>query len=314
MPELNATLFTWATGLFLSLLLAPLLVGVINKTKAFFAGRHGQSLFQLYYDLHKLSLKEAIASHTSGGIFTFAPIAGFALMVVAALFLPFGYATSPFAFTGDIVIFFYILGTARFLTVLSAMDTGSSFEGMGSAREMFFAALAEAAIFAVIAFIVALTQDGSCSMLTHREANFLGNSPVSLVLVAFAVFILVLVENCRVPFDDPETHLELTMIHEVMILDYAGPDLAAILYAAAIKLWLFASFFVMLVVPQCPDNPALSLAIFIACVFAVGIAIGCVESCMARFRFLKVPQLLLGALAASLLGIFYLFVFEGGLQ
>jgi formate hydrogenlyase subunit 4 len=243
-----------------------------------------------------------------------APLLGLLCTLLALIFLPLGYAASPLAFTGDVILFFYLLGTARLITVLAAMETGSSFEGMGAAREMHFSALAEGAIFAIIAFIAAMTGKGACTMLLHPASDFLGGHPVSLVTVAFAAFIILLVENCRVPFDDPETHLELTMIHEAMILDYAGPDLAAILYAAALKLWLFASFFVMLILPHSGSHPLISLLIYIAGIFATGVAVGCVESCMARFRFLKVPQLLFGALAASLIGIIYLFFIEGGAQ
>ncbi|MBO7742104.1 MAG: NADH-quinone oxidoreductase subunit H, partial [Victivallales bacterium] len=280
----------------------------------FFAGRHGQPVLQLYYDLNKLRRKESIASRSSGGFLAIAPLLGCLFTVTALLLLPLGYASSPLAFTGDVIFFFYLLGTARLITVLAAMETGSSFEGMGAAREMHFSALAEGAIFAVIAFIAAVTGKGSCDMLVDTNLSFPAGHPVSLVTAAFAAFIIMLVENCRVPFDDPETHLELTMIHEAMILDYAGPDLAAILYTASLKLWLFASFFVMLVMPDFSGHPVLSLLLYIGGVLVTGIAVGCVESCMARFRLLKIPQLLLGALAASLVGIIYLFVFEGGVQ
>ena len=155
-----------------SLLLSPLLFGIINKTKAFFAGRHGQPVLQLYYDLNKLRRKESIASRSSGGFLAIAPLLGCLFTVTALLLLPLGYASSPLAFTGDVIFFFYLLGTARLITVLAAMETGSSFEGMGAAREMHFSALAEGAIFAVIAFIAAVTgNSGSFQTVTELPEN-----------------------------------------------------------------------------------------------------------------------------------------------
>ncbi|MBQ9774471.1 MAG: NADH-quinone oxidoreductase subunit H [Lentisphaeria bacterium] len=303
----------WFVSFVAALVLAPLLSGIINKVKAFFAGRKGPSLFQLYYDIVKLLKKDAVYSQTAGVLLKSAPCISLMATFTAALFLPFGMKISPAAFGGDIIFFFYLLGTARFVTVLGALDTGSSFEGMGASREVQFSALAEAAIFGCLGFLVLLTREFSLSgVLTGAELAVENGHLTSVLLTAFALFIVLLAENCRVPFDDPETHLELTMIHEAMILDYGGPDLAMIFYGAALKLYLFASLLVMLVFPATAGMSFCGVLTTIAGVFVVAVMIGIVESCMARFRFLKVPQMLMGALAASLLAVVCLLVFEKG--
>lgn len=303
----------WTLWFVLSLVLAPLLPGVINKVKAFFAGRRGPSVFQLYYDLGKLLRKEGVFSTTSGGMLRIAPCITLAMLLAAALFLPYGLQSSPCSFTGDVILFFYLLGSARMAVALAALDTGSSFEGMGASREMQFSALAEAATFGVVGFLALLCRRGDLAMLAgtgHTGALH----ATSVVLSSAAFFVVLLAENSRVPVDDPETHLELTMIHEAMVLDCAGPDLALILYGAALKLWLFATFFVALLLPALPWGAWASAGIFFAAVLLTGVLIGAVESSMARYRFLKVPQMLIGALGVALLGIFFLFFFEGGLK
>jgi formate hydrogenlyase subunit 4 len=149
-------------------------------------------------------------------------------------------------------------------------------------------------------------------MLTGAELAVENGHLTSVLLVAFAFFIILLSENCRVPFDDPDTHLELTMIHEAMILDYGGPGLAIIFYGAALKLYLFASLLVMLILPATVGASFCGVLFTVAGVFVVAVLVGIVESCMARFRFLKVPQMLMGALGAALLAMVCLLVFEKG--
>ena len=307
---MQTNFFFWLIWFAAGLICAPVLPGVINKVKAFFAGRKGPSVFQLYYDLAKLLRKESIVSTTSGGVIALAPYIILATLLGAALFLPYGAVRSPFTFTGDIILFFYLLGTSRVAMIFGALDTGSAFEGMGSSREAHFAALAEAAVFAVIAFLVLMTGRCETDMLTF--AGLSGNMyMISLLLCAGAFFVILLVENCRVPADDPDTHLELTMIHEAMVLDYAGPDLAVIFYAGALKLWLFISFFVMLLMPAGKWSLIEYSSVFTAGVVLTTVAVGCAESCMARYRFLKVPQMLIGALCTVLLAVFFLVFFEG---
>ena len=307
---MNKQIVLWYAFFVFSLVCAPILPGIINKVKAFFAGRKGPSVFQLYYDLAKLVKKEGVTSASSGFPFPFAPYISLVCLILAALLLPYGLLPAPLSFTGDIVLFFYLMGTARMAIALGALDTGSSFEGMGSSRELQFSTLAECAIFAIIAFLVILTSRSDLNLLVYTHPVG-GDHTVSVILIAISLFIVLLMENCRVPADDPETHLELTMIHEAMVLDYAGPDLAAILYGASLKLWLFASFLACLVLPGHMLLGWVGVVLFLLLILVVTVLVGLVESCMARYRFLKVPQMLAGALAIALLGFFFLKYFEG---
>ena len=295
----------WIIQFIFMLIAAPLLPGIINKVKAFFAGRKGPSVFQLYYDLIKLVRKECIVTHTSGGVLALAPCLTLATTLIAACFLPHGDGMSPLAFAGDAILFFYLLGMGRFITALGALDTGSSFEGMGASREMQFSAMVEGAVFCIIGFMAVLTKESNLSLsaaaITPNALHI-----VSSLLTAGAFFVVLLAENSRVPVDDPETHLELTMIHEAMVLDYAGPDMALILYGSALKLWIFSAFFVILL-------PGVGGTIWaLPGIFLTVVLVGILESCMARYRFLKVPQMLFGALAVALLGLCFLIFFEGG--
>lgn len=285
-------------GLVLSLLLAPLLTGLVNKTKAFFAGRQGASVFQLYFDLGKLLRKSSPRSLSSTWIFDLAPILSLASLLVATTVFPFAGDSSVVSFAGDAVVFFYLLGTSRFFAVLGARDVASAFPDMGSAREVQFSALVEGIVFAALAFLSLMTQKGSLTGLLSATPGEEAAAAVPLLLVAAAMFVVLLAENCRVPFDDPETHLELTMIHEAMILDNAGPDLAFILYGAALKLWLFAALFVRILLPA----SVLSVGL-LPLTLLMGVVIGAVESSMARMRFLKTPFVLAGAGALAVLAL-----------
>ncbi len=295
----------WLIQFALMLVAAPLLPGIINKVKAFFAGRKGPSVFQLYYDMAKLVRKECVISHTSGGVLAIAPCISLAAILAAGCFLPHGTAASPMAFAGDAVLFFYLLGVSRFVTVLAALDTGSSFEGMGASREMQFSAMVEGAVFCIVGFLAVLTRETNLS-LSAAAVSPGALHTVSSLLTAGAFLVVLLAENSRLPVDDPETHLELTMIHEAMVLDYAGPDMALIHYASSVKFWLFAAFFAMLI-------PGVGGTLYtIPVILLTAVFTGVLESSMARYRFLKVPQMLAGALAVALLGLFFLVFFEGG--
>ncbi len=305
---------TWAGFFLLSLAGAPLLVGIIAKVKAFFAGRCGVRLCQQYCDLAKLARKNAVYSSATSGVFRLAPALMLGAVLGAALLMPFAMRSSPLTFAGDVVLFFYLLGLGRFALVLGALDTGSSFEGMGASREMQFAALAEMVIFAILGFLVLLTGRNTVSaMLNGFGVSLWGQNLSAILLAAGAFFVVLLMENGRVPCDDPETHLELTMIHEAMILDYSGLDLAMILYASNLKLWLFASFLTLLALPVDPSRGFwLDGLFYLAGVLVVTLAVGVAESIMARYRFLKVPQLLIGALTVVLTAVTLLVIFKRG--
>ena len=285
------------------LVLAPLLFGIINKTKAVFAGRTGQPLLQSYYDLWKLFNKGAVYSQTSSWVFRLGPIVGLAVVFTAAALVPFGRLPAVIAFDGDVILFAYLFGLMRFFTVLSALDTGSAFEGMGASREVMFSALAEPAFLIGLAAISAQRHSLSLTGMFSGTGTVLGDpiGPVQL-LVAFSIFIVFLAENSRMPIDDPNTHLELTMIHEVMVLDNSGPDFGFITYASALKMWLLGAMLVGILVPG-NGNVWIDMSISIVAVFVLAVLVGVVESSMARLRLLHIPQLLLIANALSILAL-----------
>ena len=297
--------------LFLHLLLlfalSPLLPGVIGKTKALFAGRTGPPFLQSYYDIWKLFGKGLVISRTTTWVFRAGPVLGLAVPVLAALMVPFGAIGAPLSFTGDLIFFVYLFGLARFFTASAALDTGSSFEGMGAAREVTFSCLAEPTVF--FCFIVLARLSGSLSLDTMfgQVLNTAWQSAgPSLVLVLACLFVVVLVENCRIPFDDPNTHLELTMIHEVMVLDHSGPDLGMILYGAAMKLFILGALVVRLVFPDSTGNVLFDTLLFSGGMLLLAVVIGVVESTMARLRLPRVPQLLVGTLLLSFFSLILL--------
>jgi formate hydrogenlyase subunit 4 len=284
------------------LILAPFLLGVINRTKAVFAGRNGAPLLQAYYDLGKLLRKGAVYSRTTSWIFRAAPVVGLAAVVTTMALLPVSGAAAPVSFAGDMILFAYCLGLMRFFTVVAALDTGSAFEGMGASREVQFSAIAEPALiicFAALARVTgSLSMTGVFSGLVNSTWFMAGPA---LALIAVAMLVVFLAENARIPVDDPNTHLELTMIHEVMILDYSGPDLALVLYGASLKLWVLGALIVNVLLSLLGLNDGLALVGFAAGMVLLAVVVGIIESVMARFRLLKVPQLLIGAGALAVL-------------
>ncbi|MCK6545131.1 NADH-quinone oxidoreductase subunit H [Myxococcota bacterium] len=285
---------------------APLVLGVIQRTKALFAGRRGAPLLQLYFDLARLARKSSVFSRTTTWVFRAGPAVGLATVLVASALVPLAGGAAPLAFEGDVVVLAYLLGLGRFFTVAAALDTGSAFEGMGAVREATFACLTEPAF--LLGLVVLASASGSMSlsvMLGESIGPLWRVHGASLVLVLVSLFVVLLAESSRVPFDDPSTHLELTMIHEVMVLDHSGPALAMILYGAAVKLVLLGSVIVRVAIPVAPGS-ALGLAAFVAGLFTLAVLVGVVESTMARLRMLQVPNLLVGASILSALGIILL--------
>jgi formate hydrogenlyase subunit 4 len=293
-----------AIPLLLALVLAPLLLGIINRTKALVAGRVGQPLLQLYYDLWKLVQKGAVYSRTTTWVFRAGPIVSLGAILAALTLLPFGGMPALAAFPGDLVVFAYLLGLVRFFTVLAALDTGSSFEGMGASREVTFSALVEPALFLGLAAVARQTDSLSLSpMLSGITTESWAHAAPAFVLIAATFLVVFLTENARMPIDDPTTHLELTMIHEVMVLDHSGPDFAFILYSSALKFWLLGTLLVSLLVPVHSGIPWLDTTAAIAGMVGLAILTGLIESSMARLRLLRVPQLLVGASVFSVLAL-----------
>jgi formate hydrogenlyase subunit 4 len=264
------------------------------------AGREGPPLLQPWLDLRRLAGKGAVYSRTTSWVFRAGPVVGLAAVAVAGLLVPLGGPSSTISFAGDFVLLASLLGLARFATVLAALDTGSSFEGMGAAREVTFSALAEPALFLGLVSLVRSTGGLDLAhMLGAGLAATWNTDGPALLLVAVAVFVVALAENARIPVDDPATHLELTMIHEVMVLDHSGPDLAMIQYGAALKLYLFGALVVQLALGARLADPWVAFLAFLAGQLLFAAAVGLVESTMARLRMVRVPQLLIGASVLS---------------
>jgi formate hydrogenlyase subunit 4 len=291
----------------LLLVLPPFLLGVINRTKAFFGGRKGPPLLQPYRDLARLLKKGLVLSTTTTLIFRAAPLVTLVAVLFAGLLMPLGPFDAPVHFVGDLVLFAYLFGLARFFTTAAALDTGSSFEGMGAAREVTFACLSEPALFFALLLLAKMSGSLDLSDMLHSplHARWTILGP-SLVLVGVGLFIVVLAENCRIPVDDPNTHLELTMIHEVMVLDHSGPLLGIIQYAAAMKLFVLGAFLLHVIAPFQTGRPWLDWGLFCAELVGLSVAIGVVESIMARLQMKHVPTLLVASILFCAFGYFLL--------
>ena len=305
---MKAELAVYLAQFALTLILAPLLPGIINRVKAKFAGRHGKPLLQTYYDIAKLLRKGEVISRTTTWTFAVAPSVALAGTLCALALLPLGGAASPLAFAGDFVLAAYLLGVGRFAIMLGALDTGSAFEGMGASREATFSALAEPVFFLALMVLTSLclglghgtdTAFSLSTMFGGQTAGAWLTGKGELLLLPVILFILLLVENCRIPVDDPNTHLELTMIHEVMVLDHSGPNMALILYGAALKLWFFAALVAGLITPALPLWQQMGLRVGIVLLLAV--VVGVVESVMARLRMERVAYLLGAAAVMGML-------------
>lgn len=286
------------------LALAPLVPGVATRTKAMLTARRGAPVWQLYADLWKLWRRGAVYSTTTTWVFRFAPVAVTGTAVAASLFVPLDGRSAVLSFSADFVAFAYLLALGRFALVLGALDTGSSFEGMGASREVTFASFVELGLFIALSVLSLAAHDLSLAgMFGAPLASRWADAAPSIALTGASLFALLLAECARVPVDDPATHLELTMIHEVIVLDHSGPDLALILYASALKLALLASLVVHVLVPWNPPAPVARLAVLALGLLAAGVAIGVVESVMARLRLPKVPLYIAGASALGAVGL-----------
>jgi formate hydrogenlyase subunit 4 len=219
--------------------------------------------------------------------------------------LPFGGLPAPISFEGDLILFVYLFGLARFFTAAAALDTGSSFEGMGAAREVTFSCLAEPTLLFVLLVLARLSGGLSLNQLfgDHLLASWHSEAGAALGLVLVCLFVVLLVESSRIPFDDPTTHLELTMIHEVMVLDHSGPAFGLILYGAALKMMVLGAMLVRVALPWQTGWWLSDAALFLGGLVGLAILIGVIESIMARLKLPRIPQLLIGS---SLLSVFAL--------
>jgi formate hydrogenlyase subunit 4 len=274
----------------------PLLLGVIGRTKAWFSGRKGPPVLQLYFDLAKLMRKGVVLSTTTTWVFRLAPAVGLAAVLLAGLLVPMNRFNAPIAFAGDLILFAYLFALARFFTTAAALDTGSSFEGMGAAREVTFACLSEPALFFALLVLARISGSLTLTDMLHGPVQGFSAAAAPLILVALGLFIVLLAETSRIPVDDPNTHLELTMIHEVMVLDHSGPLLGVTLYTAALKMFVLSTVLLHVVAPFSVGPPWLGWLQFVLEMLGLAVVIGIVESIMARLRMKRVPYLLIGAM------------------
>ncbi|MFI5279510.1 MAG: respiratory chain complex I subunit 1 family protein [Gemmatimonadales bacterium] len=282
------------------LVLAPALPGLATRTKSWLTGRRGPPILQLYFEIAKLLRKKTVYSATTTWVFRLAPVVGLAGGLLAASLLPLDGRASLAGFAGDFVLFAGLLALGRFFLILAALDTGSSFEGMGASREAMVGAFAEVGLFLVFAALVLATGRLSLSdMLGAPLAAAWSASLPPLVMVGVGLFVLLLAEAGRVPVDDPATHLELTMIHEVAVLDQSGPDFALVLYGAALKFALLAVLVASVLAPRAALEPTASLIALPAGLLVIAAFVGVVEGVMARLRLNRVPQLLVAASALA---------------
>jgi len=291
-----------------ALFLAPLMVGIVTRTKAFVAGRRGPPLLQPYRDVGKLLRRGAVYGDVTTPLVRLGPVLNLATLVVALAILPFPGSGAALSFGGDLIVLVGLFALGRFATVLAALDTGSSFEGMGASREVHFAALAEPAL--LIAFATLARVTGATDLAAIYGAitvDTWAHAAAALALVAVSFLVLELVENSRIPVDDPTTHLELTMIHEVMVLDHSGPDLGLIQYGAALKLWVVGVLLVGLI-PLSGTAPGLAGAAALLGMATLAVAVGMIESAMARYRLVTVPQFIVGAATLSAVAFMLLLV------
>ncbi len=289
-------------SLILIIMAAAFFTGVINRVKSIASGRKGPGIFQPLKDVARLFKKGVVYSETTSFVFQIAPTIYFSSVVMAMLVVPFGQSKGIISFEGDFIFFAYVFSLGKFFNIISAMDTGSSFEGMGASREALYSMFAEPAFFILMGSLALLT--GYTSFQEMFAALHIG-SYISYALAILGTFVLMMVsmiENSRMPIDDPKTHLELTMVHEVMILDNSGFDLGLILTAGYLKFALYGALVVNLFIGVFPYQYSIPMFFVIQVVLASGV--GLIESFMARFRMSHNAQFIFVLTSVSLLIFF----------
>jgi len=317
-PTLHAITLVLLQTLVL-LAVAPFIVGLIRKVKARLQCRQGASPFQPYADLAKLFRKEPVVSATTSWIFTATPYILFASTLAAGLLVPIFASQMPLSFAGNIIALVYLLALGTFFLILAGLDAGSAFGGMGSSREAIVASLTEPAMIVSI-FAIALTAGSTnLSTIVHKTALLEGivTDPAPHLMALASLFIVTLAETGRVPVDNPATHLELTMIHEAMVLEYSGRYLALLEWAAGIKLLVLLTLIVNVFAPwgiatgQTPAAMGIGLAVYLVKVSGLAVLIGVIESMFAKLRLFRVPELLGVAFILALLGLVFFYTLRG---
>ena len=293
----------------LVLALSPLFMGVIKKCKAWAQRRNGPPLLQPYYQLWKLLKKEVVYSQTSSWVMHAAPYVNIIMLVTAALFVPLAFIpNSDYSIVGNVILFIYLLAMAKFFMALSGLDAGSTFGGMGSSREMSISAVFEPTIIVVFA---ALSFNFHTLDLPSMFRISLGATSINpaLILLAIALFIVLIVETARIPVDNPETHLELTMVHEAMILEQSGKNLALMELSSAMKQTLLMTVMINIIVPYGMTTELTAVTIIIAIVaflvkaLVASLIVGLFESSFVKLRFFRLPDFFMIALFLSIITI-----------
>jgi formate hydrogenlyase subunit 4 len=301
------------------LVVSPFIVGLIRKVKARLQIRRGASVFQPYADLAKLFRKQPVVSTTTSWIFTATPYIVFASTLAAGLLVPIFVSSTPLNFAGNIIALVYLLALGTFFLMLAGLDAGSAFGGMGSSREAIVASLTEPAMILSI-FAIALTKGSTnLSTIVHKTALLEGivTDPSPYLMALAALFIVAIAETGRVPVDNPATHLELTMIHEAMVLEYSGRYLALIEWAAGLKLAVFLTLIANVFAPwgiatsMEPAALSIGLAIYLVKISGLAVLIGVIESMFAKLRLFRVTDLLGVAFILALLGLVFFYVLRG---
>ena len=289
-------------SLILIVIAGAFFTGIIIRTKSIASGRKGPGIFQPIKDVLRLFKKGVVYSETTSFVFQIAPTIYFSSVVMAMLVVPFGRSKGIISFDGDFIFFAYVLALGKFFSIISAMDTGSSFEGMGASREALYSMFAEPAFFILMGSLALLT--GHTSFQEMFAALHIGSyiSYALAILGTFVLMMIAMVENSRMPIDDPKTHLELTMVHEVMILDNSGFDLGLILTAGYLKFAIYGALVVNLFIGMFPYHFSIPMFFIIQIVLATGV--GLIESFMARFRMSHNAQFIFVLTSVSLLIFF----------
>lgn len=306
------TLAVNISQLLLLLLIAPLVRGVIARIKARFQNRHGASIFRPYQDLLKLLRKEDLVPANASPFFRRAPVVVFAATVAATLFIPVLHDSSVLTMGGDFVILVYLLAMSRFFLMMGGMDGGSAFGGMGASREALVSTLAEAPLLLGLVAVLIASRSASIASAAHHTLQQDPSQFSAVHALAIAALALVAIaETGRIPVDNPTTHLELTMIHEAMILEYSGPSLALVEWASALKLMLISSLLIALFAPWGMASAfslvalGIALAAFAMKVLALTFALALLESGIAKLRMYLVPDFLGVASALGMLAIVF---------
>ena len=299
-------------GLIVIILSSIFFTGIIIRTKSLASGRKGPGILQPVKDIFKLFRKSSVFSRTTSFIFQIAPSVYLASILMAILVIPFGAQKGLISFEGDFVFFAYVLAIGKFFNIISSLDTGSSFEGMGASREALYSMLVEPAFFILMGSFVLLTGHTSFHDIFNSLQFTTYISYALRVLIIFVLIMIAMIENSRMPLDDPKTHLELTMVHEVMILDNSGFDLGMIFYGTCLKFAMYGALIANLFICSMPVFIAVPVFFSIQILFAA--AVGLIESFMARFRMSHNAQFIFALTSVSILILFSVLLIVGKFQ